>query len=195
MASIQTPIAQTPDQDAIYSDHEQTGVVHPSVLQNEESSLRELRGPEPVTVTGNDYDDKHVFVSAEKRHIVVKHWIIVHPVLVIDIDKIVWIRPASHKVLGFGCHAWGMGLTGIGWARDWHRAFPRGPAWENSFVVKYHDASLGLRAGFTIEDPTKFVETLEKIEPGIMSRSMDERNEHSGQERAGYTKLPEGTGK
>ncbi|KZT50489.1 hypothetical protein CALCODRAFT_513258 [Calocera cornea HHB12733] len=193
MASIETSEATDPEHETIYKEHEQTGGVRGWILEKEAASLAAALGPNPPPVTENDYEDKHVLLSADKRQIIIKHWIIVHHVLVIDLDKIVWIRPASHNVLGFGCHMWGMGLTGIGWSRDFKRAFPTGQAWENSFVVKYRDAWLGLRAGFTIEDPAKFAEALEKIVPGITTRRMHE--EHHGQDHDGYTKLDADKGK
>jgi len=192
MTASQCPINPTPEHDAIYEEALKTGTVHPSVLEHEETSLREARGPAAVVPTEHDYEDKHVLLSAEKRQLILKHWIIVHPVLVIDIDKIVWIHPAPGGVAGLGCHAWGMGLTGIGWARDFHRMIAHGEGWQHSFVCKYEHPSLGLRAGFTIEDPAKFVETLEKILPGVTTRPIHEKEReglHVAPKHVGYAEL------
>jgi len=195
MASIQTPILPYLENDAAYDEATKWGTIHPDIAQNEERSLHAVQGPTSGGATENDYEDKHVLVSASNRTLIVKHYLITHSTLVVDIDKIVWIHPASNVCKALSVKCWGVGITGIAWARDLHRMFPTGRAWEHSFVVKSKDAWLGMRTGFTVEDAAKFVETLERILPGISTRPVEEdKKDKAERDHAGYSQLEEDSG-
>ncbi|KZO97753.1 hypothetical protein CALVIDRAFT_59628 [Calocera viscosa TUFC12733] len=189
MASIQTPINPRSEHYDLYDEALQTGVVHPSITQNEESALHETRLPP----NDGDYEDRDVLLCSEQRTLTIKHWLIAHPTLVINLEDIIWIHPASAVAKGVKVMFWGVSVDDIGWARDFHRIFPSGYSYEHSFVVKYKNPLLGVRAGFTIEHPVKFVETLEKLLPGITVRPVGDK-EHNGNDYEGTT-LEEDKGK
>ncbi|KZT50488.1 hypothetical protein CALCODRAFT_504649 [Calocera cornea HHB12733] len=146
-----------------------TGKLDPTVVENEYTFFKYLA--ENNKPSAGDYDDSHVYLSANARTLTLKHWLISHPILVIDVDKILYLRPAPDVVFDdFGVKVWGIGETGVGWDRDANRKGASGPAYQHSYVCKYTDERLGLRAGFTVDDTAKFVEALERVAPGITSR-------------------------
>jgi len=175
----------------MYEEALKTGAVNATIAQNEERSQYEVGSSTSATLTESDYEDKHVLLSTSKRALTIKHWLISHPTLVVDIDKIIWIQPAPASVSRMSVKFWGVGLTGIGWARDFHRLIAAGRAWEHSFVVKYENPWCGVRAGFTIENPEKFIQALETMLPGVTTRPVDEDK----RDHVGYSKLDEDTNK
>ncbi|KZO97747.1 hypothetical protein CALVIDRAFT_59389 [Calocera viscosa TUFC12733] len=161
MATTQTPINIETEHEPTYEAFAQTGEVSPTVVQNEENSMRRLEGPVVKQVSIDDYDDKHVRVCATKRTLTIKHWL---------------LTPAPKS----GVSAWGTGITGVGWARDFRRMFPTGKAFDHSYVVKYRNPFLGIRAGFTVQDPERFLYTIEKLEPAIHTKVLPDVTEYVG---------------
>jgi len=153
----------------LYDEFLMMGKVQPTVIENEEVFFTALS--KNVKPSPDEYNDEHVYLSANGRSITLKHWLISHPILVINVDDIIYLRPARDVVLDeMGVKAWGIGETGVGWTRDDNRKGAKGKAYDNSFVCKYTNERLGLRAGFTVDDPAKFSAALEKIAPGITAR-------------------------
>ncbi|EJU05237.1 hypothetical protein DACRYDRAFT_19811 [Dacryopinax primogenitus] len=184
MASIQVPNTTETEHNEIYQQFAETGKVDPAVPEHEEK-FRKV----PSTAGVDDYDDYHVRVCAAKRTLLIKHWLIIHPSLEIDLDRVIYILPAANAAKS-GVTSWGVGATGVGWARDFHRVFSRSKSVENSYVCKYRDAWLGHRVGFTVEDPAKFLQTLEKLEPGITTRVHDEQVYHPEPPKAAEPERP-----
>ncbi|KAG9010326.1 hypothetical protein FRB94_010676 [Tulasnella sp. JGI-2019a] len=129
-------------------------------------------GVEGSSTSSIVYDDAHVSLDSSTRILTIKHYILVHPTLYIPIDDILYICPAGRITSRVGIRPWGMGLTGILWARD----FKRGGAiigamsgFEKSFVVKVKGDRM--KSGFSVEDTAKFREAMEEVCSGVMDRS------------------------
>jgi hypothetical protein len=118
------------------------------------------------------YDDEHVSLDASTRILTVKHYILIHPTLHIPVDDILYICSAGLITSRVGIRPWGMGLTGILWARD----FKRGGAvigaragFEKSYVVKVKGDKM--KSGFSVVDTGRFREAMEQVCKGVMDRS------------------------
>ncbi|EJU05242.1 hypothetical protein DACRYDRAFT_19816 [Dacryopinax primogenitus] len=154
----------------LYDEFRSEGKVDPTVMENEAKFLQSLQEG-PLKPSPGHYDDEHVHVSTTAKTLTLKHWLISHPILVIDLDKVIYLRSAPDVVVNeFGVKVWGIGETGVGWTRDGHRKGASGTAYDHSFVCKYTDERLGLRAGFSVDDPLKFSAALEKAAHGITAR-------------------------
>lgn len=175
------PILIAMDDDAkykpLYDEYTRTGKVHPLADENELFSMMRYRirtGGPGGPAKEADYNDKHVYLCSTSRTLTIKHWIVAHPTLVIDLDKVLYIRPARDVVANAGVEAWGVGQGGIGWARDLDRLPPTGRAYRHSYVCEFTKWGDEFCAGFTVEDPARFVRELDQLAPGITSGLLDE---------------------
>jgi hypothetical protein len=130
---------------------------------------------ESKTTLGNPssiiYEDEHVLIDSAAQKLTIKHYILIHPTLHIQISDILYICPATEFTTRIGLRPWGMGLTGILWARD----FKRGGAivgpksgYEKSFIVKVKGDRM--KSGFSVVDVKAFTTAMETVCAGVMSR-------------------------
>ncbi|KZO97754.1 hypothetical protein CALVIDRAFT_59540 [Calocera viscosa TUFC12733] len=104
----------------LYDEFRLTGKVDPTAADNEDEFFKYLS--EHRKANPGDYDDQNVYLSVNDRTLTLKHWLISHPILVIEVEKIIYLRPAPDVVFDdFGVKVWGIGETGVGWARDGNR--------------------------------------------------------------------------
>ncbi|KZO97748.1 hypothetical protein CALVIDRAFT_526502 [Calocera viscosa TUFC12733] len=120
------------------------------------------------------YSDKFVTVDGLAHTLTIHNYRITHPTLTIPLSSIVYLLPAAQITKRLGMKAWGLGITGVSWARDWERMTlaHREEQFERCFVVKFHGALF--RAGFSVEDREAFVDAVERAEPGLMGRKPGE---------------------
>ncbi|EJU05239.1 hypothetical protein DACRYDRAFT_19813 [Dacryopinax primogenitus] len=175
------PVQIALDDDAryrmIYDAYLDNGKVHPLANENEWFSIMRSRfrtGGLAGTPSERDYTDNHVALCSKSKTLTVKHWLIAHPTLVIDLSKVDYIRPAKDVVASGGVEAWGVGKTGIGWARDLDRLPTTGRNFWHSYVCQFQEWGDVFLAGFTVEDPKRFMKELQGIRPEITKVPMDE---------------------
>ncbi|KZT50493.1 hypothetical protein CALCODRAFT_504657 [Calocera cornea HHB12733] len=116
------------------------------------------------------YSDKFVSVDPLARTLTVHHYRVTTPSLVIPLAQITYLLPAAEATRRLGMKAWGVGLTGVCWARDWARLdlVHRQREFDKCFVVKCEGNVL--RTGFTVEDRQAFLGAMEQLEPGVTGR-------------------------
>ncbi|KZT50492.1 hypothetical protein CALCODRAFT_504655 [Calocera cornea HHB12733] len=169
MGSIRTAIQEDGKYKRVYDEYARTGQVAPLANENESFSLMRFRsrtgGPAGPPMDG-DYNDKHVYVCTAQRTLTVHHWLFLHPTLVIDLDKVIRLRPARDEIQQGSVSAWGVGHSGVCWARDANRLDGDG-AFERTFICEFKEEGEEIAAGFTVEDPKKFMQVLEQLVPGI----------------------------
>lgn len=112
-------------------------------------------------------------ICSKARTLTIKHWLITHPTLVLDMDDIVYVRPAKDVVPIAGVEAWGVGGSGVGWARDGERVPPTGKAWAHSWVCGFKEWGDEYEAGFTTENPERFGRQMESLLPGVEETPVD----------------------
>ncbi|EJU05240.1 hypothetical protein DACRYDRAFT_113414 [Dacryopinax primogenitus] len=164
-AAFEQDVAYAP----IYDEYSETGRVHALLLERERLSALMLAGSSPAFSRSgkHDYADTNVSISAAGRTLIIKHWLIAHPTLTVGLQDIIYILPAKCVVPAHGITAWGVGETGVSWARDVRRTDPGTKEYERSYVCKFRaPAGEGREsrewyAGFTVENPDRFVEVLE----------------------------------
>ncbi|EJU05241.1 hypothetical protein DACRYDRAFT_19815 [Dacryopinax primogenitus] len=110
-AEVQLPT--NPQHEALYASAIETGVVPPPVLEAEAISEAEAHDP-AIRPSSDDYEDRHVRLCGTKRTLTIKHWIMFHPTLVVPVDSITWIHPASLVVKGLGVTCWGLAAHRMG---------------------------------------------------------------------------------
>ncbi|KZO97750.1 hypothetical protein CALVIDRAFT_526504 [Calocera viscosa TUFC12733] len=169
MGSIRNAVQEDGKYQRMYDEYTRTGKVVPVAEENDEFSEMRYRsrtgGPGGPPMEG-DYNDHHVYVCTARRTLTIHHWLFMHPTLVIDLDKVVSIRPARDATQHGCVEAWGIGHTGVCWARDAERV--NGDAYARSFVCEFKtDDGAEICAGFTVEHPEKFLELVERLVPGI----------------------------
>jgi len=174
MQSIRAAFTQDTKYRGLYDEYARTGKATPLAEENDAFSLIRYRsrtgGPAGPPMEG-DYNDKHVYVCTARRTLTVHHWLFFHPTLVIDLDQIVRIRPARNEAAkGGDVEAWGVGVSGVGWARDARRTVPDSEAYNHSYVCEFEAEGEVFEVGFTVQDPVKFEQVLERLVPGIRSR-------------------------
>ncbi|KZT50491.1 hypothetical protein CALCODRAFT_184104 [Calocera cornea HHB12733] len=175
------PIEIAVDDDAkykpLYDEYTRDGKVHPVADENGLLSMMgyRLRNGGPGGPARNaDYHDRHVSICSTSCTLTIKHWLIAHPTLVIGLEKVVYIRPARDVVPNAGVEAWGVGRSGVGWARDRDRAAPTGRAFQHSYICKFTEWGDEFSAGFTVDHPEEFIRQIEKLAPGITTAPVDE---------------------
>lgn len=160
--SIQTAFERDHQYAPVYDEYAQTSDVHPLLVDRENLTLmmRLISGGLSHTAR-DDYSDSHVSISSTSRTLTIKHWLVAHPTLTINLQDIVYILPASSVVPSSGVAAWGLGATGVGWARDARRLGKTTREDEHSYVCKFKHREHVFYAGFTVEKPGSFVQVLE----------------------------------
>ncbi|EJU05238.1 hypothetical protein DACRYDRAFT_19812 [Dacryopinax primogenitus] len=171
MNSIRAAVEEDHKYRSMYDEYKRTGKVTPLEEENDSFSLLRFRsrtgGPAGPPKPG-DYNDQHIYVCTTRRTLTIHHWLFMHPTLVIDLNSIIRIRPAKDEVTEGGVEPWGVGLTGVCWARDADRALTDNEAYDRSFVCEFKaEDGEEYCAGFTVERPEKFVRVLENLIPGI----------------------------
>jgi hypothetical protein len=134
------------------------------------------------------YSDKHVIIDSATKTLTIKHFIILNPTQHISIPKLLYVRPVAEVTKTIEIKCWGIGVTGILWARDFGRAQVMKKLVDGDvhlgdyFVVKVEGD--WLRSGFTVEDPKRFLEALESVESGVTARQVPtkERGHQCGDE-------------
>jgi len=161
--SIQTAFEQDRQYNEVYDEYARTGTVHQLLVDRESLSMMMhwISGASAHTPKHDDYADAHVSISATSRTLTIKHWLIAHPTLTIKLYDIVYILPAPYVVPHNGVAAWGVGSTGVGWARDVRRMQAKAKEYEHSYVCKFKSGGREFYAGFTVDEPAGFVEVLE----------------------------------
>jgi len=128
---------------------------------------------EPLVPRPDTYDDTFVTIDGATSTLTLKHYLLVKPTLKVHIPDLLYIRPASEVVKRIGLRPQGISLSGILWARDWHRGGaivgPRS-GYERSFVIKVKGHRL--RNGFSVKDPEKFLQVLKHVCPGVTNAAM-----------------------
>ncbi|KAF8586662.1 hypothetical protein K439DRAFT_923248 [Ramaria rubella] len=125
------------------------------------------------------YDDRFVTVDPATSTLTLKNYLLTKPKLHVNIPSMLYIQPASEVVRRIELKPQGLSLiSGIMWARDWSRGSAiRGfkSGYEKSFVIKAKGDKL--RIGFSVENPTRFLEMLEQVCPGVTRATMGEEEE------------------
>jgi len=130
-----------------------------------------------------NYNDRFVNIDGQTKTLTLKNYCFLRATLKLYIPSLLYIRRASDAVRRIGIELQGLSIDGIIWALDWRRGtWITGPAsgFEKSFVVKAQGARLGLRSGFSVENPEMFLAVLEQVHPGVAKtalRAPDEQAE------------------
>ncbi|KAF8521257.1 hypothetical protein BU17DRAFT_65018 [Hysterangium stoloniferum] len=142
-----------------------------SLLLVQTTSILEMNqsDQEPLIAHPYSYEDRFVKVDPNTLTLTIKHYLFpVKANLHLRIPDLLYIQRAKEVINRFNVRVGGMSINGIIWAVDVSRVgaiLARGSGYENSFITKAKGDIL--RSGFSVEDPVKFLQVMERLKSEV----------------------------